>query len=332
MDINAIKESNFVKYTGMIFIGIVLFVMLYKLLVYYNNTRELDATFFGVRDLFGQFRDTTKPHSISASRFKLSQFGREYSYSFWFKVDNWNYLYGTPKHIFHSGDQDMTAMSPGVFLHPTKNQLIVRVDTNETSNFYKVFTGSNDSKNKINETLKNVSENDCRKACNLDTTCGSFTLDNISNNCTLFTSGKMNLNKDNVNSSTFVKNKGMNPSNFSDFEFDPSNPCDLVDIPLQRWNHVVIVLMNRNLDVYLNGKLARSCALRGIPSIYNNGLFVTQNGGFKGDMANLRYFNRSISASEVYDIYKQGPERLTFGKKYLPNIKIKLTAEASSDE
>jgi hypothetical protein len=330
MDINNLKESSLVKYTGLIVIGLIIVYILYQFISYYNNKREVEASFFGVRDLFGQFRDTTKYVKIAASRFKPSEYGKEYSYSFWFKVDNWNYLYGTPKHIFHSGDEDMTSMSPGVFLHPTKNQLIVRVDTNETSNYYR--NNNKQLNGELIETREEVSELDCRKTCNTNSDCNSFSLDQLTNKCSFYKSTVTNTNQNNSGIKSFIKEKNMDPNNFSDFELDASNPCDLVDIPLQRWNHVVIILWNRNLDVYLNGKLARSCALRGIPSIYGNGLFVTKNGGFRGDMAGLRYFNKAISASEVYDIYKEGPERLNVRKRLLPNFKIKLSAEATSAE
>merc|ERR1712070_804360 len=38
--------------------------------------------------------------------------------------------------------------------------------------------------------------------------------------------------------------------------------CDIINIPLQRWVHLALVMHNKTLDVYLNGKLARSCTYK----------------------------------------------------------------------
>ena len=45
------------------------------------------------------------------------------------QVNDWNYKYGEPKHIFHRGDREAFSMSPGLWLHPEQNTLMVRVDT-----------------------------------------------------------------------------------------------------------------------------------------------------------------------------------------------------------
>jgi len=340
MDINSLKENSVVKVVGITVITILVLFFVVKVITYFNNKRAEEPTWFGLANFFGIYKDTTKSFEVPSKKLLFSEFGKEYSYCFWIKVENWNYLYGKTKHVFHRGRSDMSIMNPGVFLHPTKNQLIIRVDSKETSNSYYVkgnsrFTGKSEI-----ATVDEANENDCRKECNSRDNCDSFTLDKIANQCKFYSSDatetpadwKAKKDEPVSNSKSFLKVRSMNPDGYSDFELDSVNPCDIVDIPLQRWVHVGIVLWNRSLDVYLNGKLARSCALKGIPNINDGNLYVTQNGGYKGDMATLRYFSRSLNASEIYDIYKQGQDRVTLAKKLLPNIKISFTAETAEDD
>ena len=337
---DTLKDNIAVKVVGITVITALVLFFVIKVITYFNNKRAEEPTWFGIANFFGIYKDTTKAFEVSSKKLKFSDYGKEYTYCFWIKVENWNYLYGKTKHVVHRGSADMSVMNPGVFLHPTKNQLIIRVDSKETANSYYVKNNSRYSGSKQISTIDEANENDCRKECNQRDNCDSFTLDKIANQCKFYSNDKPELADDwsarkveNISGSTsFLKVRSMNPAGYSDFELDSLNPCDIVDIPLQRWVHIGVVLWNRSLDVYLNGKLSRSCALKGIPNINDGNLYVTQNGGFKGDMATLRYFNRALNASEVYDIYKQGQDRITLAKRLLPNIKISFAAEAAPEE
>ena len=72
----------------------------------------------------------------------------------------------------------------------------------------------------------------------------------------------------------------MNPLNNSNMLSKPNSEevqyvCDVPNIAIQRWVQVGVVLQNRTLDVYINGKLARSGILQGIPKM-NNCLIMTR--------------------------------------------------------
>ena len=88
--------------------------------------------------------------------------------------------------------------------------------------------------------------------------------------------------------------------------------CDINGIPLQKWVHVVITQWGRNLDVYINGKLKRSCILPGVP-LNNRALLSELHVGgkqtFNGHISRLQYFNRVLPAEEVYRLYTRGPHR-----------------------
>jgi hypothetical protein len=337
---DTLKDNIAVKVVGITVITALVLYFVVKVLTYLNNKRSEEPTWFGMANFFGIYKDTTKSFEVPSKKLKFSDYGKEYTYCFWIKVENWNYLYGKPKHVFHRGRSDMAVMNPGVFLHPTKNQLIIRVDSKETANSYYVKKNTRYTGSEVLTTVDEANEHDCRKECNQRDNCDSFTLDKIANQCKFYKGSSVEIPSDwdakkleaVSNSDSYLKVRSMNPDGYSAFELDSINPCDIVDIPLQRWVHIGIVLWNRSLDVYLNGKLARSCALRGIPNINDGNLYVTQNGGFKGDMATLRYFSRALNASDIYDIYKQGQDRVTLAKKLLPNIKISFKAEAAEED
>jgi hypothetical protein len=87
----------------------------------------------------------------------------------------------------------------------------------------------------------------------------------------------------------------------------PNEGCDIKNIPLQKWVHIVYVLNNRTVDIYIDGKLERSCVLRGVPKLNDEPVRVCDNGGFFGKISNLVYFRYGLKPDEVYKIYANGP-------------------------
>ena len=91
--------------------------------------------------------------------------------------------------------------------------------------------------------------------------------------------------------------------------------CDVQYVAIQKWMNVVISLNNRASDIYVDGKLIRSCILNGIPVIKTGadagdiylGGSDSKYPGFKGYIANFRYLNNAITASEAERIYVLGP-------------------------
>ena len=86
--------------------------------------------------------------------------------------------------------------------------------------------------------------------------------------------------------------------------------CDIPNIPLMTWVHIVYVLNNRTTDIYINGKLERSCALRGIPVLSADPVYITggsPEAGFYGKMGKTQYFTKSLLPNDVVNLYQQGP-------------------------
>jgi hypothetical protein len=88
-------------------------------------------------------------------------------------------------------------------------------------------------------------------------------------------------------------------------------PCDVPSIELQRWILATVVLNNKTCDVYLDGKLARSCILPGFfrvpsPSVGYN-LEAYKFGGFGGFMSGLTTYGYAMNPEEVWKVYMAGP-------------------------
>jgi len=87
----------------------------------------------------------------------------------------------------------------------------------------------------------------------------------------------------------------------------PNEGCDIKNIPLQKWVHITYILNNRTVDIYIDGKLERSCVLRGVPKLNNSPLYVCDNNGFFGKISNLVYYKYALKPNEVYELYSKGP-------------------------
>lgn len=87
----------------------------------------------------------------------------------------------------------------------------------------------------------------------------------------------------------------------------PNEGCDIKNIPLQKWVNIAYVLNNRTVDIYINGKLERSCVLRGVPKLNEKPLHICENGGFFGKISKFNYFTYALKPDEVFSIYNKGP-------------------------
>ena len=80
------------------------------------------------------------------------------------------------------------------------------------------------------------------------------------------------------------------------------------NIPIQKWCNIIIATNNRTVDTYIDGKLVNTHVLSGVPKMDKNAnIDLTPDGGFSGATSKFRYFSRTISPREAYEIYKEGP-------------------------
>ncbi len=193
-----------------------------------------------------------------------SKVGMEFSFSFWINIEDLNYKYNIPKHIFHIGDKDAKQVCPSVWIYPRTNNLMIRMNT-----------------------IKNSANN-------------------------------------------------MNPIDNKKL-ISKIQPCDIENIPIQRWCHVGITLSNKTIDIFINGKLSRSCTLKDVPAFNNGDLYINSFGGYKGLISDFLYCSEAISANDMYKLYIGGHNAFIIYNYFnfvVPKLKIKsnLCKEINNSE
>ncbi len=93
--------------------------------------------------------------------------------------------------------------------------------------------------------------------------------------------------------------------------------CDVRNVPLQKWVNVITSLYGRSLDVYIDGKLVRTCVLPGVAKVNpDSPIYITPQGGFSGWTSNIRYWSEAKNPQQAYNIYKAGYGGSTLGNLF----------------
>jgi hypothetical protein len=93
--------------------------------------------------------------------------------------------------------------------------------------------------------------------------------------------------------------------------------CQVTQVPIQAWVNIIVVLNNQALDIYIDGKLTRTCVLGGVPSMAigasawvcppnSGGPGATGQPGYDGSVSSFRAFPYPLNPREAYEIYREG--------------------------
>lgn len=212
--------------------------------------------------------------------------GGEYSVSFWTYIDGWASRTGLLKHILElKGLKNFSTMVVG--LGGYKNSLVVRVSTESPApSATPSSTGS----------AATTSAPATASASSLDSILLTPTYTN-----NLFGS--------------IVPDQGL---------LATQAICDLPLVDMQRWVCITIVLNGRTIDVYMDGKLARSCVLPSFFRVDPDGtnMKILGYGGYQGYLSDINCYNYALNPEQVYRIYMSGPTALAmFGGGWLGWLK-----------
>jgi hypothetical protein len=105
---------------------------------------------------------------------------------------------------------------------------------------------------------------------------------------------------------------------------NPSERIELINIPLNIWVNITTVIEGRSVSIYINGLLDRTLNLeQSNPNVTDNNLYIGEKKSdvkkyskFPGYLAQLTYFNYSLTAHNVYSSY-------IYNKKILDNYEEK---------
>tara|TARA_B100001121_G_C18656159_1_gene606533 strand:+ start:1 stop:759 length:759 start_codon:yes stop_codon:yes gene_type:complete len=87
----------------------------------------------------------------------------------------------------------------------------------------------------------------------------------------------------------------------------PNEEIIIDDIPIGHWISVIIRQDQHRLDVFINGTLARSVILNGVPKQNYDPVLMGLNGGFSGYLSQVQYFAYALGANKIQQLVNAGP-------------------------
>jgi hypothetical protein len=340
-----IKSNPVVFYSIIVCVGI---LILYLLYVVYNKIRnsQLKQPIIIRNPL-----NSKTPLVLTNTHIPISNHG--YSITYWLLLDDWSYQYGKWKHVLHKGDPSANIVQPGIWLHPTRNELYIAFDTNKRQTGYAPFQNNRTYSSVSNPTyinktnsITNTTLGKAKQWCSSNPQCKGFStlLENPQdNNSKVIVASypPMNDNAPLVQSppreiqalgnmklmeGTFEKNNSL-PSMSPLVNTTNMDMYTVVkNIPLNRWFNVGIVVNVHSAEIYIDGELVETRSLNNSAKENNGHLYVNQNGGFSGMTTQLRYYDTPITSQKMKYIYYLGPN--PFMLPSLTGLQSKITSNS----
>ena len=94
-----------------------------------------------------------------------------------------------------------------------------------------------------------------------------------------------------------------------------SYTCTVENVPLQTWFALSVTVFQRNLDIYINGKLVKSCVLPGVPRPAAGDIIVGDAGGFSGSVCNVHAYPNMIGPSDAASFFSAGTNCSSYAQK-----------------
>ena len=99
-----------------------------------------------------------------------------------------------------------------------------------------------------------------------------------------------------------------------------SAPCTIRNVQLQKWINLTMSVYGNTLDLYLDGKLVRTCIMKTLPTHLSSGenvyigggytskgsVITPQDGDLNGYISNVVYKNNYFTPEEAWSIYSDG--------------------------
>lgn len=83
--------------------------------------------------------------------------------------------------------------------------------------------------------------------------------------------------------------------------------CRVSNVPIQEWVNLIVSVYGRTLDVYINGKLVKTCLLPGTAYVNANApIYLTPLGGFAGWTSRFQYWQHAVNPQFAWDVYEKG--------------------------
>jgi hypothetical protein len=91
----------------------------------------------------------------------------------------------------------------------------------------------------------------------------------------------------------------------------------LEDVPMNKWTNITAVINGQTMDLYIDGMLEITKTFFKKIRPTNGKLFITNNGGFPGQIAYVQYYNKPLTPTKVKESYEHYKKSIT---KYLDEL------------
>ena len=271
---NNTSSSSKGKYTTIIVIVSVLLILGILAYVAYRYINYKRVNTVVTKEIIPFIYDSKKTSRYSYGSLPVSTEKNSYNYNMWIYINDYDYRVGEDKCVLMKGytANGEDQVNPGIYLLKNTNTLRVEI-TLET--LYKYAQCSNDAG--VNNTMETALKDN-------EYYLGS---------------------EDNI-----VMSSGMNEGMemFANYTNDKlMDYCDIKFFPMQKWVSLNVGLTNNILNVSIDGKLVKTCSLKGAPKIINRDLMVSPRGGFNGFISNLKVSSKELSPDAILELYNSGP-------------------------
>ena len=243
---------------------------------------------------------TISPILVASDKLPAIYEGGEFTISTWVYVNDWSYRNGYNKSILSIEGSNFDIIR--IYLGGNKPSLSVRLHTKEYST--------------ANTNVMGNSSSGSRSGSGLGSGSGSIWASQVQSE---------SIDKD-------TRDTTFNNKQTDSGLLDGSPICDLPEIDLQRWVCITVAVNGKTVDVYYDGKLARSCVL---PTYYKvDAAGYTAKllgyGGFGGHISRTVMYDIALNPEQVYKIYMAGPEPITsigewFYSFFTPGVNISIS-------
>lgn len=195
--------------------------------------------------------------------------GGEYTFSTWIYISNYDYRAGQPKHVFQISTSGSTSTTK--VARPGHVAMVGILYPNENKIAIRVY-----------QDMSTVPGHTATSSVDLTL---SDTLSSVFGGSGTVTAGSV-------------------------FNSTIGYPiCDINNIDLQKWICLTVVVNGRVIDVYVDGKLARSCVTVGIPTVEDGKGVVSLGyyGGWGGSVSTTSIFGYALTPGKIYEMYQTGP-------------------------
>ncbi len=268
------------------------------------------------------------------------------SYSLWFYVDDWSHNYGTDKIIFKRADGENKGLTVKLGSHT--NDIIVSVthvsngvgtDSGDTPGSDLPGADScatNDGTGVYNHAVERCDDADgneityhsdsshnpepngnCNKCSVKPAKCYSnpeivndegVCTPPVAGNESAFTLMGDKNTSDGFNLFNLFRPQAIKEGVVSGSGSTDTHTCTVRNVPIQKWVNIIVSFNNTTLDVYMNGKIVKTCLMSN-PAVISSDqpIVITPTGeSFSGSTSKFTYMNRAMDPQKAWYIYSDG--------------------------